>query len=112
MLIIGSTAIKHYFPDFKRSPKDLDYVVESKKGLKNSPGIEYLENPIILKYQQDGYLRPDLMLSLKISHMFWDINWEKSKEILDSLVNSYIYTQIIRYEYYKNLFSRKLLWRL
>jgi len=26
-LIIGSTAIKHYFPDFKRKPKDLDIAV-------------------------------------------------------------------------------------
>lgn len=77
MLIIGSTALKHYFPDFKRVPKDLDYVVESKKGHKNTPGVEYLENPIILKYQQDGYLKPELLLSLKISHLFHDINWFK-----------------------------------
>lgn len=28
MLIIGSTALKYYFPDFKREPKDFDIVGE------------------------------------------------------------------------------------
>jgi hypothetical protein len=74
-LIIGSTAIKHYYPDFSREPKDVDIVVleqKSREGVK-----EYLVNPVILKYQNSGYLNPNLLLSLKISHLFWDINWEK-----------------------------------
>lgn len=75
MLIIGSTAIKHYFPDWSHIPKDLDYTVDIQRN--NEPGIEYLYNPVILKYQNGGYLKPELMLSLKISHMFWDINWYK-----------------------------------
>lgn len=89
MLIIGSTVLKHYFPDFKREPKDLDIVVrdaEDKKlwedykkesyllrGLK----VELLENPVIYKFQDEGYLSPDLLLTLKMSHMFWDTNWVK-----------------------------------
>ena len=77
MLIIGSSAIKKYFSDFNRKPKDLDYVVEDSTKFKNGNGIEYLSNPVILKYQKDGYLSPDLMLSLKISHLFHDINWFK-----------------------------------
>lgn len=77
MLIIGSTAIKHYYPHFKRSPKDLDYVVEDRKKYKREEGVEYLENPIILKHQKDGYLSPSLLTSLKVSHLLWDINWEK-----------------------------------
>lgn len=37
-VIIGSSSIKHYFPDFKREPKDLDYVVDT--DIKNtSPGV-------------------------------------------------------------------------
>lgn len=76
-MVIGSTAIKHYFTDFPREPKDLDIAVYSKDGLKNKMGVEYLENPVILKYQDEGFLKPDLMLSLKISHMFWKTNWEK-----------------------------------
>lgn len=76
-LIIGSTAIKHYFPDFPRTPKDLDYVVENKAKFKRTEGIEYLDNPVILKHQSEGYLSPELMISLKVSHLLWDVNWEK-----------------------------------
>lgn len=74
-LIIGSTAIRHYFPDFNRNPKDIDVAV-----LKDKPregNKEFLVNPVILKYQESGYLEPNLLLSLKISHLFWDINWDK-----------------------------------
>jgi hypothetical protein len=74
-LIIGSTALKHYFPYFPREPKDLDIAVLEKK--RREDNIEYLENPIILKYQKSGYLEPNLLLSLKISHLFWKTNWEK-----------------------------------
>jgi len=41
MLIIGSTAIKHYFPDFPREPKDLDIAVPTEKGYRNGKGIAY-----------------------------------------------------------------------
>ena len=27
MILIGSHAIKHHFPDFKREPKDKDFIV-------------------------------------------------------------------------------------
>jgi len=81
MLIIGSTAIKHHYPDFNRVPKDIDVIgrdlgndTDVNLGDKK---IEYLENPIILKYQSSGYLNPSLLLTLKISHLFWDINWFK-----------------------------------
>lgn len=74
-LVIGSTAIQHYYPDFPRKPKDIDIAVLKAQTRKGK--VEYLENPIILEYQEQGYLKPNLMLSLKISHLFWDINWEK-----------------------------------
>ena len=47
-LIIGSVAIKHYFPDFKRKPKDIDIAVLEPK--KREGSTEYLVNPVILKY--------------------------------------------------------------
>ena len=84
MLIIGSTAIKFYYPDFKREPKDFDIVGDKNpliiNDIMNEWGpkkIEQLENTIITKYQKIGYLTPNLLLSLKISHMFFDINWFK-----------------------------------
>lgn len=76
-LIIGSTAIKYHFPEFPRKPKDLDYVVEDRSKFKREVGVEYLENPIILKCQKEGHLSPELLTSLKVSHLLWDINWEK-----------------------------------
>ncbi len=81
MLRIGSSAIKHYFPDFNREPKDIDFAVYKKDGLRQPSDslkkVEYLENPIILKYQKEGYCNPDLLLTLKLSHMFWDNMWDK-----------------------------------
>ena len=59
MLIIGSSALKHYYSDFPREPKDLDYAVvdeqQSILGNKEYKTVEYLKNPIILKYQKEGY---------------------------------------------------------
>lgn len=77
-LIIGSEALKHWFPnDYPREPKDLDIVLESTKGISNTPGVEYFENPVILKYQKSGHIQPSLLLTLKMSHMFWDFRWKK-----------------------------------
>jgi hypothetical protein len=76
MIVIGSTAMKVHFPDFNRVPKDLDIAVETEIK-SNNKGIEYLFNPVLFKYSNDVFLNPDMLLSLKVSHLFWDINWEK-----------------------------------
>lgn len=77
-VIIGSTAIKHHFPHFPREPKDLDIAVEFPKE-KSRKGIEYLENPKLFKWvsQDEEYLTPNMLLNLKVSHLFFDINWDK-----------------------------------
>lgn len=74
-IIIGSTAMKHWFVDFNREPKDLDIVVSSSRT--NEPGIEYHLNPHLLSIETEPYITPNNMLTLKVSHMFWDNNWEK-----------------------------------
>lgn len=76
-IIIGSIAIKHYFPDFPREPKDLDIAVSSIKGYRSTTNVEYLENPILCKYSSAKYLEPNFLLTLKMSHLSWNINWEK-----------------------------------
>lgn len=77
MKIIGSTAIKHWFPDFKREPKDLDIIVNDNLNVKIT-GVEFLYNPIIeSKGIEIEYLSPDELLTLKVSHIFWDIFWDK-----------------------------------
>ena len=93
-VIIGSTAIKSYFPDFPREPKDLDIVArpEQAEAVKELWGqgkvkVEILENPIILEKAQSIHLDPDLMLTLKMSHLAWDINWEKHMFDVQFLLN-------------------------
>lgn len=76
MILIGSSAIKEWFPDFPREPKDKDYIG---KGT-STKEIEYHPNPVIeeyYKYHSISMLFPNDLYTLKISHMFWNINWEK-----------------------------------
>lgn len=88
MIIIGSNAIKFWFSDFNRNPKDLDIILYNDEQLTsiynpNNLKIEILENPILSKFcknnmfQISEYLNPDILYTLKISHLFWNINWEK-----------------------------------
>lgn len=86
-VIIGSEAMKSYFPDFKREPKDLDIAIydnhqnEEIRKIYREEGetrrIEFLYNPVITAYATSAMLEPDLLLTLKMSHIFWDINWDK-----------------------------------
>ena len=40
-----------------------------------------------LLYNETGYITPDLILTLKMSHLSWDIKWEKTKRHINILVN-------------------------
>lgn len=87
-LIIGGQAMKHWFPkDYPREPSDTDIVLKSTKGFTNMDKVEYFENPVILEAQSYGFLRPELMLTLKISHMFWDFRWRKHMYDIQFLVD-------------------------
>lgn len=86
MIIIGSVAIRYWYPDFNRLPKDIDYAVISSKQYNSTRSTEYLENPIlyksihsyhIIENNDKLYLSPEGLLTLKMSHLFWDINWNK-----------------------------------
>lgn len=78
MILIGSSAIKYYYPDFPREPKDKDYAVND-KSLKSTKEVEYLYNPVLLEFldTKDLICPLNVLYTLKMSHMFWDINWEK-----------------------------------
>lgn len=41
MIIIGSVAIRYWYPDFNRLPKDIDYAVISSKQYKSTRSTEY-----------------------------------------------------------------------
>ena len=105
MIIIGSTAIKEYYPDFNREPKDLDYAIESddkKEVLTSTKRVEYLLNPVLFKYSTSRFLEPDLLLTLKMSHLFWDINWEKHMFDVQFLLSKGLkYNKELFYELYE-----------
>jgi len=83
-MIIGSTAIKHYFPDFKREPKDVDVIQDVMTyKIKDGVKVEYLDNPILVNYYKGHcpvIIGLDELYTLKISHSFWNLengSWEK-----------------------------------
>jgi hypothetical protein len=95
MILIGSSAIKHWYPDFKREPKDIDYAIGI-NGNKSKPspvrGVEYLINPILdrLYKPHNGIIEIcslGHLTTLKASHLCWDINWEKHMFDLQFLLN-------------------------
>lgn len=77
-LIFGSTAVKHWFPDF-REPKDLDMISKAPKMEKEHqnywiPTFQYfLDNN-----EDDVYLDPVFLLTNKAAHAGWDIHWSKT----------------------------------
>lgn len=75
MVLVGSEAIKYWFPDFHRKPKDTDFIVRDVPMFKE-PKTEYLINPVLCDYPL-AILDADRLLTLKASHLFWDISWDK-----------------------------------
>jgi len=80
-LIYGSQAIKHWFPDFKREPKDLDIITDdisfvntSTKRVEYYYVTEFFDN---FNNKDPKYLDLNYLYTFKISHAAWDINWEK-----------------------------------
>lgn len=76
-VLIGSKAIKHWYPDFKREPKDTDYAIldfkSPTKTLVKSLSIEYLSiPPLINLYNNNDIVSPNHLYTLKLSHIFWD----------------------------------------
>lgn len=85
-VLIGSEAIKYWFPFFPREPKDRDIAVE-KQGVPRNGRTEYLYNPVLVKHCNELRTQllvgnnlipnPDVLLTVKASHLLWDLNWEK-----------------------------------
>jgi hypothetical protein len=77
--LIGSRAIKSLFPDFTREPKDYDYLVETKQPTKREGDLveEYHVNPVLYNYVSQNGINADVLYTLKVSHIFWDIFWAK-----------------------------------
>ena len=82
-MVIGSNAIRYWYPDFPREPKDVDiiknmYIKEYKSDLK----VEWLENPVLQNWftKPIDICTPNELYTLKISHIFWKLennSWDK-----------------------------------
>lgn len=75
---IGSEAMRYHFPDFKREGGDIDYMVAVKQ--KSSRQEEYHVIPPLwrrIKPDQE-YISANQLYTLKISHSYWNIHWEKT----------------------------------
>lgn len=84
-LIYGSSAIKHHFPDYNREPKDIDIItsVESKFKL-NLDSIKTIEqyylpefDYIFQRNKDKLYVDANFLYTIKMSHLSWNINWDK-----------------------------------
>lgn len=74
-ILIGSKALNYFYKGV-REPNDTDYAVDQETS-SGTEGVEYLYNPIIFKYTNQDICPPDLLLALKVSHLFWETNWDK-----------------------------------
>src|SRR5574343_574842 len=119
MIIIGSTALKHYFSDFDRTSNDIDVI--SDKPYTNQEVIDFLKGKIdttnkridfhyhenfkllLEKNNDDLFLKPDLLFTLKVSHCAWNIHWDKTMNDIIFMKNKGC--QLDK-ELYKLLFDR------
>lgn len=109
-LIIGSVAMKYWFPDFPRTPKDLDYM--SPEHHINNKEVEYLWEPEFQYFldnnKDDTYIDPQNLLLLKTAHLGWDIQWEKHVSDVEFLKRKgYSVTDEKQYNALVKAFTRK-----
>lgn len=73
-MIIGSKAMKHWFPDF-REPKDVDHFSPNP-----SSGVDgFWHESFPIEWATDRVATPDELYTIKVSHSPWDLHgtWEK-----------------------------------
>jgi hypothetical protein len=82
-IILGSTAAKHWYPDF-REPKDLDVITQQPeprvKGVDAHSHQLITENWSLLSgyVSDEGFASPNLLYTWKMSHSYWDVHWNKT----------------------------------
>lgn len=77
-IILGSVALKHYYPDARRKPKDIDILTDKPEVFKG----KYLDvsshrlYDLIKEYNKgELFASPELLLTLKLSHVGKDTVW-------------------------------------
>lgn len=73
-LIFGSTAIKHWFPEF-RDPKDLDIICKDEAMSREVQHYWIPQFEILLENNKNPkYLDPNFIYQVKCSHANWDVH--------------------------------------
>lgn len=75
-MIIGSTAMRFHYPDFRREPKDLDTLSRHPNAMTDN----FWHASFPLLWDRDTYATPSQLYTIKVSHAFWDLrngSWEK-----------------------------------
>ena len=75
---VGSTALKYHISNW-RTPKDLDIWTDEGDNIKGDVSIVPLTILSKLRHK-NGYVIPDDILTIKMSHLGWDIKFEKHKK--------------------------------
>lgn len=82
-MVIGSIAIRYWFPDFPREPKDVDIIKDMYiKDYESDLKVEWLENKVLQNWftKPIEFCTPNELYTLKISHCLWSLDngsWEK-----------------------------------
>lgn len=79
-VLIGSCAAKHWFPDF-RETKDSDYLTDGNVKSTRQDESHNANDGIGLKWildNTDEIASPEILYTLKLSHCFWNIHWQKT----------------------------------
>lgn len=107
--LIGSRALKHWYPDLNREPKDIDYAVSLDKvpseTLLCGNKVENLYNPVFDKFEDNNIATPEQLLALKVSHLFWDTNWDKHMYDVQFLLDKGISFNLELYKEFREFFE-------
>lgn len=90
-MIIGSSAARWWDVPLGNADSDLDVMVYDEDMLEDYPfGCDSNIVPIEVYntiYNASGYISPEMLLTLKMSHLSWDIKWYKTKRHIITLLN-------------------------
>lgn len=90
-MIIGSTAARWWDVPLGNADSDLDVMVHDEDMLEDYPfGCDSSIVPVEVYntiYNASGYASPEVLLTLKMSHLSWDIKWDKTKRHIITLLN-------------------------
>jgi hypothetical protein len=81
-LFVGSTAIRHHFPEFPREPKDVDLWTDW-NGWKSKGWDKFWDErlrPYLPESPEARYATPDEIYTIKVSHSPWELengSWRK-----------------------------------